>query len=53
MSKTPSMTPEKIIQLLKKKGFALDRIKGSHHIYLNIATSKRVIVSLHRKDIPR
>ena len=31
MPKLPSLTPQKIIKVLEKKGFVLDRIKGSHH----------------------
>ena len=31
MSKLPSLTPEKVIKLLEKNGFVLDRIRGSHH----------------------
>lgn len=33
MSKTPSLTPKDLIKLLEQKGFILDRVKGSHHIY--------------------
>jgi len=29
MSKLPSLTPEKVIKVLKKKGFVLDRVKGT------------------------
>jgi len=40
MPKLPSLTPQKIITVLEKKGFVLDRIKGSHRIYyLDIANS--------------
>jgi len=28
MPKLPSLTPQKIIKVLEKKGFVLDRIKG-------------------------
>ena len=53
MPKPPSVTPKKIIQLLKKRGFVLDRTKGSHYIFINLETKKRVTVPFHRKDIPR
>ena len=32
MPKLPSLTPKKIIKILESRGFALDRVKGSHHI---------------------
>ena len=53
MPKLPSLTPRKIIKVLEKKGFVLDRIKGSHHIYYNPETGKRAIVPLHKKDLPK
>ena len=53
MPKLPSLTPEKIIKALKRKGFVLDRVKGSHHIYYNLETKKRVVVPLHKKDLPK
>jgi len=53
MPKLPSLTPQKIIKVLEKEGFVLDRVKGSHHIYYNHITKKRVIVSFHKKELPK
>ncbi|MEA3475138.1 MAG: type II toxin-antitoxin system HicA family toxin [Candidatus Cloacimonadota bacterium] len=53
MPKLPSITPQKVIAILEKKGFILDRTKGSHHIYYNIVTRRRVVVPFHKKDLPR
>jgi len=53
MPKLPSLTPQKIIKVLEKKGFVLDRIKGSHHIYYHPETKKRVVVPLHKRDLPK
>ena len=53
MPKLPSLTPRKIIAILEKKGFVLDRIKGSHHVYYHPETKRRVIVPLHKKDLPK
>lgn len=53
MSSLQSYTPKEIIKLLKKKGFVLDRIKGSHHIYYHNETKRRVVVPLHKKDLPK
>jgi len=52
MPKLPALTPRKIIKILEAKGFALDRVKGSHHIYYHPETKRRVIVPLHKKDLP-
>jgi predicted RNA binding protein YcfA (HicA-like mRNA interferase family) len=53
MPKLPSLTPYKIIKILEKKGFVLDRAKGSHHIYYNPETRRRVVVPLHKRDLPK
>ena len=48
----PPLTPQKIIKVLEKKGFVLDRIKGSHHIYYH-PKMKRRVVPLHKRDLPK
>jgi predicted RNA binding protein YcfA (HicA-like mRNA interferase family) len=53
MPKLPSFTPQKVIKVLEKKGFVLDRIKGSHHIYYQPETKRRAVVPLHKKDLPK
>ena len=53
MSKLPVLTPEKVIKALKQKGFILDRVKGSHHIYYHPETKRRVVVPLHKRDLPK
>jgi predicted RNA binding protein YcfA (HicA-like mRNA interferase family) len=47
------LTSAKIIKILKSKGFILDRIKGSHHIYYQPETKTRVVVPFHKKDLPK
>lgn len=53
MSGTPSYTAKEIIRLLEKNGFVFDRASGSHNIYMLPDGSKRVIVPLHNKDLPK
>ena len=53
MPKLPSLTPEKAIKILERKNFVLDRIKGSHHIYYHPETKRRVVVPLHKRDLPK
>jgi predicted RNA binding protein YcfA (HicA-like mRNA interferase family) len=48
----PMLTSAKIIKILKSKGFILDRIKGSHHIYYHPETKTRVVVPFHKRDLP-
>ncbi len=53
MPKLPTLTPQKIIKVLEKKGFVLDRTKGSHYIYYNKETNKRAIIPVHKRDLPK
>jgi predicted RNA binding protein YcfA (HicA-like mRNA interferase family) len=53
MSKLPSLTPQKVISILKGKGFVLERTKGSHQIYRNPETKRLVVVPFHKKDLPK
>ena len=53
MPKLPSLTPQKAIKVLEKNGFVLDRIKGSHPIYYHLETKRRMVVPLHKKDLPK
>jgi predicted RNA binding protein YcfA (HicA-like mRNA interferase family) len=53
MPKIPSLTAEKVIKLLLQHGFELDHQTGSHRVYFNKTTKKRVTVPYHRKELPR
>jgi predicted RNA binding protein YcfA (HicA-like mRNA interferase family) len=41
-----------IINILKSAGFVLDRVKGSHHIFLHPLSKKRAVVPHPKKDLP-
>ena len=46
------MTGKELIKLLKNNGWALDRINGSHHIF--VKNDKIVVVPVHGKsDVPK
>jgi predicted RNA binding protein YcfA (HicA-like mRNA interferase family) len=53
MSKLPSLKAIEIIKTLQKKGFIIDRIKGSHYILFNVESKVRIIVSYHNMDLPK
>ncbi|HEX8039586.1 MAG TPA: type II toxin-antitoxin system HicA family toxin [Chryseosolibacter sp.] len=53
MTKTPSYTAKEIIKILERRGFVLDRAKGSHCVYRMSDGSKRVIVPMHNRDLPK
>lgn len=52
MPKMPVLTPRQVIKMIEERGFVLDRVKGSHHIYFHPDTNQRVIVPLHKQDLP-
>lgn len=53
MPSFPSLTPKQLIRVLEKKGFVLDRIKGSHHILFHPDTKRRAVVPFHKRDLPK
>lgn len=53
MPKLPVFTSKQIIKVLKKKGFELDHITGSHYIFYHPVHKQRVIVPHHVKDLPK
>ena len=52
MPKLPVLTAQKIIKILEKKGFVLDRVKGSHHLFYHPETKRRATVPVHGRDLP-
>lgn len=53
MPSFPSLTPKQLIRVLERKGFVLDRVKGSHHILIHPETRRRAVVPFHKKDLPK
>ena len=53
MPKLPVLTAKDVIRILERRGFILDRVKGSHHIYLYPDNGQRAVVPFHRRDLPQ
>lgn len=53
MPKLPALTTSDIIRILEKKGFVLDRIKGSHHVFIHPETHRQTVVPYHKRDLPK
>jgi len=51
MPKLPVISPEKLAKALEKKGFELDRIRGSHHAYCRPDLDITVIIPFHKKEV--
>ena len=49
----PPLTARQVIKILKKNGFVLDHTTGSHYIFYNNLTKKRVTVAYHTRSIPK
>lgn len=41
------ITAKQIIKILKKHGWKLDRIKGSHHVFIKEGYDRPVVVPVH------
>ena len=46
MSQLPGLTGDQVIKALRKAGFEVARVKGSHHILIN-ADGRRTVVPVH------
>jgi len=53
MPKTPALTPVELCKILEKRGYILDRAKGSHRIYRHPETKRRAVVPFHKRDLPK
>jgi len=47
MPKLPPLSPQKVIAILEKKSFVLKKVTGSHYIFANAKTKRRVTVPFH------
>ncbi len=54
MSRLPQVTPRKLLAALQRRGFVIDRVKGSHHFLRHKDNpERRTVVALHSGDIPQ
>jgi predicted RNA binding protein YcfA (HicA-like mRNA interferase family) len=49
MTKLPSLTGQQLISALRKAGFEIIRVKGSHH-FLKHADGRCTVVPVHRRE---
>ena len=50
MAKMPRLTGQEVIAALKKAGFEVLRVKGSHH-FLRHTDGRRTVVPVHRGEV--
>jgi len=50
MHKLPSLTSQEVVRILERKGFVLDKAKGSHRQYKHPNKKGLVTISGHLRD---
>lgn len=53
MSRLPSCTAADVVRALKRAGFTLDHVTGSHYFFRHPGRPRSVPVPFHRGDIKR
>ena len=51
MTKLSPQKPREVISKLKKLGYIIDHVSGSHYIMFDLVTKTRVPVPYHTKDL--
>lgn len=41
-----------LFEELKKAGWTLDRVRGSHHVFVHPKAKRSVVVPVHSKELP-
>ena len=52
MTKLPSVTPKKLVKVLRKQGFYISRQTGSH-VRLLHSDGRATTVAMHNRDLPK
>jgi predicted RNA binding protein YcfA (HicA-like mRNA interferase family) len=53
MRKLGTITPRELIKILKRAGFLIDHVTGSHYVLRHPVTKRRALVAYHAKGIPK
>ncbi|MFN0011329.1 MAG: type II toxin-antitoxin system HicA family toxin [Phycisphaerales bacterium] len=48
MTKLPVVPARDVVRIAQKLGFAFDRQKGSHAVYLRASDHRRVVIPMHK-----
>ena len=48
MSKLPVVSARECVKIAEKLGFAFDRQKGSHAVYLRASDKRRLVIPMHK-----
>jgi predicted RNA binding protein YcfA (HicA-like mRNA interferase family) len=54
MSRLPQVTPRRLLAMLQREGFVIERVRGSHHFLRHRHDpNRRTVIALHAGDIPQ
>ncbi len=48
MSRLPVVSAREVIRVAERSGFAFDRQKGSHAVYLRASDKRRLVIPVHK-----
>ena len=48
MTKLPVTSAREVVRVAEKLGFAFDRQKGSHAVYLRASDKRRIVIPVHK-----
>ena len=51
MSRLPRLADREVLRVLKRAGFQVHRIRGSHHVLKQPTTGRRVVVPVHGETL--
>ena len=49
--KLPAVKPKDLIRVLERKGWQLDRVRGSHHVLIHPGERRALPVPVHNRDL--
>lgn len=49
--KLPAVTPKQLLRVLEKKGWQVDRIRGSHHVLVHPEQKRALVIAVHNRDL--
>jgi len=53
MTSLPALKPKAVISALRRNGFEVVRVRGSHYQLLNRSSNRRVTVPFHNRDLSK
>jgi predicted RNA binding protein YcfA (HicA-like mRNA interferase family) len=49
--KLPAVTPKQLIRVLGRRGWEVDRVRGSHHVVVHREEQRVLVIPMHSRDL--